>query len=276
MTIPRRRPSTSLRIAALTSLLTLASAGAGASAQTVVTSGSDDVTLGLHLEKPVFPTDHGLRPWSSTLQTDLRFRWSSNVFVRAILPLAFAGADGADGTSMYLGNVGATFVFGSSGEPGSFLGFTLPTASNVAGPDLAVLVAVLPNRDEPELWADDVLSVRGGILPAWRPSEGTAVGLRLGGALLAPNDFGNVWLYARGGPWVSASAGIAEVRADLATSYFINGDDGFERQFAAYLDARAGLTALPGRPGVIVHLPLDSEARDALDLSIGVFAQLGL
>ena len=110
--------------------------------------------------------------------------------------------------------------------------------------------------------ADDRASRRGGV--------------RLGGALLAPDDLEDLWIYARGAAWASARAGAGELRGDLVTSYFLNSDDGFDRKFRLYVDARAGLPDMPGRPGVYLRLPLDREARDAMDLAAGLSVRIGL
>src|SRR5690606_1842961 len=112
-------------------------------AQSFIMTTTDDVTLGLQWKKPFFPGDGGLEPWSSTLETDLLFRWGANTFVQVTVPLAFAGTDVVDGTSLYVGGIGAKFIFGPPESPTSFLGFSLPSQTNLAGPDLAVLVGVL-------------------------------------------------------------------------------------------------------------------------------------
>jgi hypothetical protein len=259
-----------------TAALAMGLAARPVAGQSLISTTSDDVTLGFQVETPFFPGGGELRPWSSTLETDLLFRWGPNAFVQANLPLAFAGADFADGTSIYLGSIGANFIFGPPGSPSSFIGFTLPTGTNIAGPELAILVGVLPNLDEPELWSEDVMSVRGGILPTVQISEQARVGLRVGGALVAPNDLGNVWVYGRGGAWMSARVGAAELRGDVLSSYFINSDDGFDRQFKMYLEARAALPEAPGGLGVVLRLPLDGQARDVLDFSVGLSARMAL
>jgi hypothetical protein len=248
-----------------------------AAAQSLVSTATEDVTLGLQLKNPRLPMDDAPSRWSSSLETDLLFRWGANTFVQATVPLAFASADFVDGTSFYVGAIGATFIFGPPGSPSSFLGFTLPTATNIAGPDLAILIGVLPNEEEPELWAEDIMSVRGGIMPALQLSERARVGLRIGGALVAPNDVDNLWIYGRGAVWGSAMVGAAELRGDLVTSYFINDDEGaFAERFRMYLDVRAALPEAPGGVGVFFRLPIDTEARDALDFSIGLSARIGL
>jgi hypothetical protein len=250
--------------------------GERAAAQSLVSTPNDDVTLGVQLKNPSLSGGAGFSSWSSSLESDLLFRWGANVFVQAAVPLAFAGADFVDGTSIYLGNVGATFIFGPPGIPSSFLGLTLPTAMNVGGPDLAVLIGLLPNEDEPELWAEDVMSVRGGIMPSLQLSEMARVGVRVGGALVAPTDFEDLWVYGRGGIWGSTTVGAAELRADLVTSYFINSDEEFADVFRMYLDARAGLPDLPAAPGLYFRLPLDEQARDALDFAVGLTARIGI
>jgi hypothetical protein len=257
-------------------VLTAALTAGPAAGQSLVATASDDVTLGIRVKNPSLGGTANPSSWSSSLETDLLFRWGANAFVQAVVPVAFAGAELVDGTSMYLGNVGATFVFGPPGAPSSFLGFTLPTATNIAGPDLAVLIGLLPNEDEPELWAEDVMSVRGGIIPSLQVSPQAVVGVRVGGALVAPNDLENLWVYGRGALWGSTAVGAAELRADLVTSYFINSDDGFAEQFRMYLDARAGLPDVPAAPGIVFRLPLDEEAREALDFSVGLTARIGL
>jgi hypothetical protein len=250
--------------------------GAPAAAQSLVATTSDDVTLGLQLKNPSFALDDAPSRWSSSLETDLLFRWGANVFVQATVPLAFAGADFVDGTSFFLGAIGATFIFGPPGSPSSFLGLTLPTATNIAGPDVAILIGVLSNEEEPERWTEDIMSVRGGIMPSVQLSEQARVGLRIGGALVAPDDLENLWVYGRGAVWGSTMVSAAELRGDLVTSFFINSSDGFAERFRMYLDARAGLPEMPGRPAVFLRLPIDTEARDALDFAIGLSARVGL
>lgn len=247
-----------------------------AAAQSLVMTSPDDVTLGLQLKNPFFPGEGGPQPWSSTLETDLTFRWGPSTFVQVSVPLAFAGAESVDGTSLYVGGIGARFVFGPPGSPTGFLGFSLPSATNLAGPDLAVLIGLLQMQDEPEMWAEDVMSVTGGVMPTLQLSENARGGVRLGGALLAPDDLEDLWIYARGAAWASARAGAGELRGDLVTSYFLNSDDGFDRKFRLYVDARAGLPDMPGRPGVYLRLPLDREARDAMDLAAGLSVRIGL
>jgi len=247
-----------------------------AAGQSLIATTSDDVTLGIQLKNPSLGSAANPSSWSSSLETDLLFRWGANAFMRAGVPLAFAGAEFVDGTSLYLGNVGATFMFGPPGAPSSFLGFTLPTAMNIGGPDLAVLVGLLPSEDEPELWAEDVMSVRGGIIPSFQVSPQAVVGVRIGWALLAPNDFEDLWVYGRGALWGSTEAGPAELRADLVTSYFINSDNEFADKFRMYLDAGAALPDIPAAPGIVFRLPLDEEAREALDFSVGLTARIGL
>jgi hypothetical protein len=276
MTLRSARPRAFRLVIIGCAALAIGGGRAPVAAQSLVFTTIDDATLGLQLKNPSLPLDDAPSRWSSTLETDLLFRWGANVFVQATLPMAFAGADFVDGTSFYVGALGATFIFGPPGSPSSFLGITLPTASNLAGPDLAVLIAVLPNEDEPELWAEDIMSVRGGITPFVQLSEEARVGLRVGGALLAPDDLGDLWLYGRGAVWGSTRLSDAELRGDLVTSYFINSSEGFAEQLRMYLDARAGLPEAPGRPAVFLRLPVDGEARDALDFSVGLSARIGL
>jgi hypothetical protein len=247
-----------------------------AAGQSLVATTTEDVTLGIQLKNPSLGGTANPRSWSSSLETDLLFRWGASVYVQGWLPLAFAGAEFVDGTSAYLGNMGATFIFGPPGAPSSFLGFTLPTATNIGGPNLAVLVGLLPNEDEPELWAEDVMSARGGIMPSVQLSPQAVVGVRVGGSLVVPTDFEDVWVYGRGALWGSTAAGPAELRADLVTSYLINGDDAFADKFRMYLDARAGLPDVPASPGILFRLPLDEEARQALDFTVGLTARLAL
>jgi hypothetical protein len=250
--------------------------GEPAAGQSLIATTTEDVTLGIQLKNPSLGGVANPSSWSSSLETDLLFRWGANAFVQGAIPLAFAGADFVDGTSVYLGNVGATFIFGPPGAPSSFLGFTLPTATNIGGPDLAVLVGLLPNEDEPELWAEDVMSVRGGITPSVQLSPQAVVGVRVGGAMLAPTDFEDLWVYGRGALWGRTAAGPAELRADLVTSYFINSDAAFADKLRMYLDARAGFPGVPAAPGIFFRLPLDVEAREALDFSVGLTARLSL
>jgi len=62
-------------------------------------------------------------------------------------------------------------------------------------------------------------------------------------------------------------------RADLGTSYSITDDDGFGRQFTSYLTLGAGLPEASGQPGLFIRVPLERDARQVLDLSIGLSAR---
>jgi len=136
-----------------------------------------------------------------------------------------------------------------------------------------VIVAVLPWLDEVEKWADDAYSVRGAWIPSKMLKGGGRTGLRVGGAAVAPNDFENLFVYTRLAAWGRIPVGAAELRGDLATSYIVNSDDGFGQQFTAYLDLGAALTGTSGRPGAFIRIPLDGDAREALDVSIGLMAR---
>jgi hypothetical protein len=62
----------------------------------------------------------------------------------------------------------------------------------------------------------------------------------------------------------------SDLKADLATSYLLTSDDGFGRQFTAYVDLGATLPDISAKPGVFIRIPLDGDGRDVHDLSIGL------
>jgi hypothetical protein len=215
-----------------------------------------------------------MAPLSSILDTDVIFRWSSNVFFQLGVPLAVARQDVVvSGTSLYVGNIRGNFLFGEPGMLRAFLGFTLPTASNIGGPELALLIMALPRLDEEEAWAEEVFSARGAWVPSWAISGSAQAGLRVGGAIAVPTDFEDWWIYARPSGWIRAFVGSAELRAEVLASYLSNGQGTFAELSTAYLDVGAGLPDTFGHPGIFVRLPLDTDARDAIDLSVGVHAQ---
>jgi hypothetical protein len=256
---------------ALPLVLMLVLATPPAAAQTVLPTTEDDWFVRLQVEKPFLADDDDFAPISSILDTDVVVRWSSNVFLQVGIPLAIAQRDFVDGTSAYIGNLRGNFLFGEPGELRAFLGVTIPTASNISGPDLALEILGLPLLDEEEAWAPDVFSFRGGFVPAWQLSEGVTVGMRLGGALAIPTDFETLWLYARPTAWGRVSTGTVELRADLATSYFANSEGAsLDEKSVAYLDLRAAVAEAPGRPELFVRLPLDGQARAALDFAVGL------
>jgi hypothetical protein len=227
--------------------------------------------VAVQLEKPFIPDAASLASYSSILEADAVLRLGSSS-VRIGLPVAFAGADFAEGTSVYMGNLRGSILFGEPGALSSFIGVTLPTASNIAGPNLAVLVGVLPWLGELEKWIEDSISLAGAVLPSWPLSSGGQLGLRLGGAAIMPTGFDNLNVDARVAGWAHLPMAAAEFRADLATSYMVTSDDGFGEQFTAYLDLGATLTEMSGRPGVFIRPPLDGDGRRVHDLSIGLSA----
>jgi len=242
-------------------------------AQTILPTTADDLTFRIQVEKPFLAAEEGIAPMSSIVDTDVIFRWSSNVFFQLGVPFAVAQQDFVvTGTSVYLGNIRGNFLFGEPGILRGFLGLTLPTATNIGGPDLALLIMALPRLDEEEAWAEDVMSARGAWVPSWPISGSARAGVRLGGAIALPTDFDDWWIYARPAGWIRAVVGSAEIRADVLGSYLSNGRGTFAELSTAYLDLGASLPDLFGRPGVFVRLPLDTDARDAIDFSVGVYA----
>lgn len=249
-------------------LTTLLSTAPAVNAQTFVPAPVDDPGFVLQLEKPFLPFD-GLHFYSSNIEADVLLPLSSGRTVALGVPLAVAGADGANGPSFYLGNLRGSLLFGEPNDLTGFLGVTLPTASNIGGPDLAVLVGALPWLNELEKWSDDVVSFRGAWIPSRPLEDGGRVGLRLGGAAVMPTDFENLFVYARVAGWGSVPAGSTELRADLNVSYDVTGDDGFGQQFTSYLDLGVALQQAAEGSTLFLRVPLDGDARDALDLSVG-------
>jgi hypothetical protein len=233
----------------------------------------DRFEVALQLEKPLLPDVLGSAWFSSILEADALFPLGPTTTLRIGLPVAFARADIVDGTSVYAGNLRASFLFGEPGSLSSTFGVTLPTASNLTGPELAILVGGLPWLGDRDKWLEETFSVGGAVLPSRQVGSGGEVGLRLGGEAMVPTDFDNLWLDARAAGWGRVPVGRAELEADLTFSYLITSDDGFGRQSTAYLDLGASLTEEPGRPGVFFRIPLDGDSRDVLDLSIGVSAR---
>ena len=229
----------------------------------------EQVGVAIQLEKPLLDDALVLAGYSSILEADALIPLGS-ASLQIGLPVAFAGADFVDGTSVYVGNARASLLFGAPGALTSFIGITLPTASNISGPDLAVLVGALPWLGEPEKWVEDNFTVGGGVLPARRFANGGQVGLRLGGVAFVRTGFENLNIDARAAGWAHIAAGAAELRADVATSYMITSDDGFGDQFTAYLDLGASFAAVVGQPGLFIRIPLDGDGRRVHDLSIGM------
>lgn len=255
-------------------LLVLALEAAPASGQAFLPDPVEQPAFAVQWERPFLPGTDGLKAYSSLLELDAILPWRPGRSVQIGIPLAIAGVDGVDRTSIYAGNLRATILFGEPGAAAtSFVGITLPTGSNLRGPELAVLIGALPWLDELEKWVEDAVAVRGGVMPAWPLASGGQVGLRLGGAAIAPTDWENLHVYARAAGWGRVPTGRAELRADLGTSYSVTDDDGFGRQFTSYLTLGAGLPEVSGHPGMFIRIPLDGDARQVLDLSIGLSAR---
>lgn len=254
--------------------LVTALAASPASGQTFLPDPVEQPVFGIELEKPFLPDADALDSYSSILESDLVVPWRPGVSLQIGLPLALAGADFVDGTSVYVGNLRASLLFGEAGALRSFVGISLPTASNISGPDLAVLVAAVPSLDTPETWIEDGFSVSGAVLPSTMWSGGGKLGFRFGGAALVPTDLENLFVFVRPAAWARFPLERAELRVDLTTSYDLTGDDGFGQQFSAYVGLGAQLSDVSGRPGLFIRLPLDADAREVLDLSIGFSAEL--
>jgi hypothetical protein len=241
-----------------------------AQAQVFLPEPVSEPALAIQLEKPFIPDLEGLAFYSSVIEADVLFPVGAGYTLQIGVPLGIAGADELDGTSLYLGNPRISLLFGSPAELHGFVGFTLPASSNVSGPDLALLLLALPWLNEIEKWDEDTFSARGAWIPTRALDGGGQVGMRVGGAAVAPTDFENLHVYTRIAGWARIPVGRVEVRADLDTSYNVTSDDGFGQQFTSYLTLGAGLTQSSGRPLVFLRLPLDGDAREVLDLSVGM------
>lgn len=233
---------------------------------------AEGASLVLHLEKPLFSDAEGLAFWSSILEVDAVLPVGGRS-LRIGLPMAVAGDDGDDGTSLYAGNLRLALLFGEPDALDGIVALTLPTATNLAGSDLAAIVGLFAWLDDPGKWFDDTVALRGEFLPGRDLDDGGRIGLRLGTYLLAPTDVDNLNAYLRLGGWGRFPTDGAEFRADLGSTYLVNSDDGFGSQFTAHLSLQAALTEGTGRPGLFVRVPLDGDSRDLLDLSVGVRVQ---
>lgn len=261
---PPRRTAFAAATAALMGLVATPVAG-----QVFLPGPVEETTLQIQLEKPFFQDGDPVRFFTSVLDLDGSFPVGDGLTLVVGAPLGVGGIDDG-GSGAFLGNLRGTLVFGEPGDPSGFVGITLPTASDFGGgPFVALLAGLAGDLDRPEEWLDDVFGLRAGLTPTWENGEGRAVGLRLGVAAAAPDDFDDVNVYLRPGVWGSVRSGDLDFRGDLATSYFLNSDDGFGQQFTAYLDLGVDLVEQSGRPGFFLRLPLDGDTRELLDLSVG-------
>ena len=256
--------------AALQSTLALGLAVTAVQGQTFLPSPASDPAFLVQVEKPFLRHLPGLAFYSSIIESDVLFPLGAGKTLQIGIPLGIAGADELDGTSLYVGNPRVSLLFGSATDPSGFVGVTLPTASNVSGPDLAVILVALPWLSEFEKWADDAFSARGAWIPSWPLDGGGRLGLRLGGAAVAPTDLENLYVYARLAGWGRVPVRGIELRADVDASYLVTSDDGFGRQFTSYMALGAQLTDSPRQPMIFIRVPLDGDAREILDLSVGM------
>lgn len=230
---------------------------------------ADETTVQIQLEKPFLANADDVKFFTSVLDVDLSVPVGDGLTLVLGAPLAVGGADPV-GNGAFLGNLRGTLVFGEPGDQSGFLGLTLPTATDFGdGAVVGAVAGLAGDLDRIEEWVDDSFGVRAALTPSWDYGEGRRLGLRLGVGAAAPDDFDDVNVYLRPGVWGIIRSGSLDLRGDLATSYFLNSDDGFGEQFTAYLDLGVDLVERSGRPGFFVRIPLDGDTRDLLNLSVG-------
>lgn len=262
---------TGFRISIVT--LALALAASPADAQSFLPDPVEQTTVAVQWEKPFLSGADGLSFYSSILEGDVIFPVGTGRSLQIGVPLAIGGTDTSDG-GVFLGNLRASLLFGDPGAPSGFVGVTLPTASDLDASSLVpALVGALPRLDEPEKWGNEAFSARGAVIPSWPLENGGQLGLRLGGAAVVRTNFENLLVFGRAAGWGRFPVGSAELRADLGTSYAVNDDDGFGEQLTAYLDLGWNMREVSGQPGLFLRVPLDGDARQVLDFSIGVSAR---
>ena len=252
-------------------LLGLVAAVSPVQGQTFLPDPVDEVTFTIQWEKPLLANASGVAFYSSILEPDLLLPAGPGKTVQIGIPLAVAGGDAVDGTSLALANARVSVLFGDPDDLRGFVGVTLPTVSNVSGPGyVAQVVGSLPWLSVPEKWMEDAFSARGAWIPSKRLENGGQIGLRVGATALMPTGLENLWVLTRLAGWGRFALGSAELRADLDTSYHLTGDDGFGQQFTSYLALGIGFKESATKPTIFLRLPLDGDARRWLDYSIGV------
>ena len=225
--------------------------------------------IALGLELPMFGEPDAFSFYTSLWEADALILLGTGTTLQVGFPLAIANADFVDGTSVYLGNVRASVLFGTPQRLDGFVGITLPTGSNLTGPDLAQGVGSLTWSTRAERWADRTFSLRGARFMSHAIESDRELGLGLGGAAVAANDFENLLVFARMDGWFRFPLGTWKLRVDLLTSLDVTGDDGLGRQVSAYLGFAAEWLDWP-RPTVgFVRVPLDGDVRRELLASAG-------
>jgi hypothetical protein len=253
--------------------LALALTASPAMSQTFLPDPAEQTAFAIQWEKPLLDDFGTLASYSSIVEVDVIFPLNSGESLQVGIPLALAGGEGLDGTSMYAGNLRATLLYGDPENLRGFIGVTLPTGTNVAGPEGAGFVGLFSWVQEPEKWIDDLISLRVAVMPSRELEGGGRLGLSLGGAAVAPDDFDNLTGYLRLAAWGRVPAGSAELRGDLGTALVVNGEGGLGRRSVVHLNVAATLPELSGNPGLFIRVPIDDDARVLHDLSVGLMAR---
>jgi len=232
-----------------------------------------ETTALVYWAKPFFPDMEERNPNGSVFGVDLVFPWRPGLSLQIGLPLSVAEPATGGSRDLRLGNLHVSALFGETGALSGLVGVTLSTASNPDGSKFPPGAGAYWTWDEPEEWSKDGLSIFGAVTPSWALSGGGRLGLRLG-AEAARTKTDDFLLFGRAAGWGRFPVGTATLRADLSSSYLLNSDDGFGRQFTAYFVLGAELSDILAKPGLFVRVPLDGEARRFLDFAVGLSARL--
>lgn len=242
---------------------------ASADAQAYLRLPARERAVSLGFEVPLFRTPNDFSFYTSIVETDVLLGLGGRKTLQVGLPWAVAGATIVNGTSVYAGNLRATVLFGTSEKIDGFVGVTVPTGSNLVGPQLAQAVGGLLWSNQAEKWSDDVFSVRGSWLPSKTVGDDRELGLGVGGAAVTENNLERLALFARLDGWLRFPVGRTHLRLDLSTSFDVTGDDGFGQQLRGYVGLAVEWPGGPRQPFGFIRIPLDSGVRQELLASAG-------
>jgi hypothetical protein len=182
--------------------------------------------------------------------------------------LSWARVEGLD-ASVAVSNVYGSLQFGSDGAYGT-LTLTLPTTRKYTNQGYAADAGFLMDLERPERFTPKALSIAAAATPRWKLGSRGLVGGRLGIAVVSPPGT-EAEFYGRYGAFAETEVGPALFGLDFSGAVFFKGvGESFADRSLHHLTVIAGLPGLFSGPHLLVRVPIDDQARAALDLLIGL------
>lgn len=186
---------------------------------------------------------------------------------------SYAWADGV-ASSLMISNIFASVQLGTGGGGYGTITITLPTTGRLTNQAYAADAGFLLDTETPERFTPKALGVAASVTPLIRLGQATVIGARLGLATVSPSGIESDF-YGRYAAFADRNVGLWDLGVDLTGAVALRSRaDSFADKSLHHLTVRAGFQSSLISPTIVVRIPADDQASDAVRWVIGIRASV--